>query len=68
MYADSLDDIPGSPFKFDEQFGEVVDEERDKIQRLNMRHPHSSTAVRDYLNKTVVSNLIAGMKKLVKEK
>ncbi|CAJ0764064.1 2415_t:CDS:2, partial [Entrophospora sp. SA101] len=61
-------DIPGSPSKFDEQFGEVVDEERDKIQRLNMRHPHSSTAVRDYLNKTVVSNLIAGMKKLVIEK
>nr|CAG8433758.1 2073_t:CDS:2 [Entrophospora candida] len=65
---DNIDDIPGSPSKFDEQFGEVVDEERDKIQRLNMRHPHSSTAVRDYLNKTVVSNLIAGMKKLVIEK
>ncbi|CAG8508246.1 3805_t:CDS:2 [Racocetra fulgida] len=43
-----------SPLKFDDQFGEVVDEERDKIQRLNMRHPHNNTAVRDYLNKTVV--------------
>ncbi|CAJ0838601.1 12028_t:CDS:2 [Entrophospora sp. SA101] len=69
MYDDdNVDDVTGSPSKFDEQFGEVVDEERDKIQRLNMRHPHSSTAVRDYLNKTVVSNLIAGMKKLVIEK
>ncbi|CAG8444497.1 8066_t:CDS:2 [Funneliformis caledonium] len=57
-----------SPLKFDDQFGEVVDEERDKIQRLNMRHPHSSTAVRDYLNKTVVPNLLSGMKKMVRER
>ncbi|RGB33415.1 hypothetical protein C1646_704437 [Rhizophagus diaphanus] len=57
-----------SPFKFEDQFGEVVDEERDKIQRLNVRHPHSSTAVRDYLNKTVVPTLLAGMKKMVRER
>jgi hypothetical protein len=33
-----------------------------------MRHPHSSTAVRDYLNKTVVPSLLAGMKKMVRER
>ncbi|CAG8652047.1 13051_t:CDS:2 [Racocetra persica] len=57
-----------SPLKFDDQFGEVVDEERDKIQRLNMRHPHNNTAVRDYLNKTVVPSLMAGLKKIVRER
>ncbi|CAG8571755.1 hypothetical protein C2G38_2044926 [Gigaspora rosea] len=57
-----------SPLKFDDQFGEVVDEERDKIQRLNMRHPHNNTAVRDYLNKTVVPSLMAGLKRIVRER
>ncbi|RHZ86236.1 hypothetical protein Glove_53g16 [Diversispora epigaea] len=57
-----------SPFKFEEQFGEVVDEERNNIQRLNMRHPQNSTAVRDYFNKTIVPSLLSGMKKMVKER
>ncbi|CAG8446193.1 3526_t:CDS:2 [Acaulospora colombiana] len=57
-----------SPFKFEDQFGEVFDEERNKIQRLNMRHPQNSTAVRDYFNKTIVPSLLAGMKRMVKER
>jgi len=43
-------------------------DEREEIRRANSAHPDSVVPVREYLNKTVIKNLLEGMKLLIRDR